>query len=132
MTNDNGNNDETTPNLIKKRARVILVQRILIGVVALYMLGTSAVATIAALVSLQARNAILDCVEPTGQCYQEGQKRTGEAVQSIVEGTLIGTEEISATTREVIHLTAFCADQPGAQTLTQIEACVVEGLEQEE
>jgi hypothetical protein len=57
--------------------------------------------------------AIEDCTTPGRDCFDENQKRTGEAVSSI---------------NEVVLYAAYCADQPGATTPEEIEQCVLNQL----
>lgn len=53
---------------------------------------------------------LIDCTDPKGQCYQEGQRRTGEAVGNI---------------NEVIIAAVYCADtMPNTATLEELEGCV--------
>ena len=56
---------------------------------------------------------IRDCIDPTGQCYKSGDRRSGAAVKTINE-----------TQKHIVTVAAYCAKQPGNQTLEQIEACV--------
>jgi hypothetical protein len=67
--------------------------------------------------SENARNLIIDCVTPTGKCFREGQARTGAAIQSI---------------NQVSILAAACAPDyvtlPLAQRTDAIKACIVRGL----
>jgi hypothetical protein len=55
---------------------------------------------------------MLDCTEPTGKCYQQGQRRTGEAIGSINDAAI---------------LAAVCAHQHA--DVADVRACVAEGLE---
>ena len=60
-----------------------------------------------------ARDLIIDCVQPTGKCYQDGQARTAKAIGSI---------------NEVSVLAAACAPNyvnlPLPQRVAAIEACI--------
>ena len=65
-----------------------------------------------------ALNAIKDCTQPSGQCYQRSQKATGDAVSNI---------------NRVIILAAACASglHPGMtvdQRQSAIQQCVIERL----
>lgn len=62
-------------------------------------------------------NLIAGCVTPGDTCYDDGQKRTADAVESIT--TSIGT---------ITAITVACGDQAGQQTVTQIRACVTKQL----
>ena len=57
----------------------------------------------------QALTILVDCTTPHHRCYDVAQKKTGDAVGQI---------------NQVVVLAAFCADQPGLQTIPEIEACV--------
>lgn len=52
---------------------------------------------------------ILDCTQPSGTCFQNGERRTGQAV------SLIKLAQVAAVA---------CADRPGQQSLDEINACV--------
>lgn len=56
---------------------------------------------------------IQDCIDPGGQCYKTGDRRSGAAVKTINE-----------TQKQIVTVAAYCAKQPGNNTLEQIEACV--------
>jgi hypothetical protein len=75
----------------------------------------------------QTRDRIADCTTPGGECYQEGQKRTGEAIQILYEQG-IAREKI---TRTVVRLAAACADKPGSQTAQEILLCIEERMPDE-
>ena len=57
---------------------------------------------------------IKSCTTPGKKCFDEGQKRTGEAVASI---------------NKVAVYAAACADKPRKQSVAEIEACVRKRLE---
>jgi hypothetical protein len=57
--------------------------------------------------------AIEDCTTPGRDCFEESQKRTGGVVSDI---------------NEVAVYAAYCADQPGAITVQDIEQCVLNQL----
>ena len=56
---------------------------------------------------------IKDCTRPQGQCFERGQRQTGQAV---------------ATINEVSIIAAACADDPARQTVEQIRVCVAAEL----
>lgn len=56
---------------------------------------------------------LLDCTDPSGQCYQDGSRRQGEAVKNITNEQ-----------KRIVTIAAYCAKQPGNNTLEQIEDCV--------
>lgn len=58
-------------------------------------------------------STIEDCINPTGDCYKNGDRRSGAAVRQIGESQ-----------KQIVTVAAYCAKQPGNNTLEQIEACV--------
>jgi hypothetical protein len=57
----------------------------------------------------QLAETIKSCTDPAGQCFKDGQARTGEAVASI---------------NEVIIYAAACADRPGVDSPPEIRNCI--------
>lgn len=57
---------------------------------------------------------LLDCTTPEGQCYRDGQARTGEAIGTINEVTI---------------LAAACVKIPTNNTEAEIRACIEAGLD---
>ncbi len=115
------------PELMRKRARSILITRIVATLVALYMLGTLTVVGYNALASIQTRGVLLDCTQPTGKCFGEGQKRTGSLVQQLIDASANG----DVLTRHIVILAAACAKQEGVNTADQVEECVTDKLRRE-
>jgi hypothetical protein len=64
-------------------------------------------------VGQETRTRLLDCTDPNGQCYKDGQARSGAIVKSLNDNQ-----------KTVVTIAAYCAKQPVNQTLEQIEACV--------
>ncbi len=106
---------EGRPHLQRQRARIILMQRLGIFVLLVYMGVTSAFVTWNAIQATQTRSTLLDCTQPTGKCFKDGAKRTGEAVTGIVNST-----------RAVIIATTVCKDKPGFENADtdKLEKCV--------
>lgn len=120
MSADQHIDQEVTEKVVKKQATVNFVRYILISVIGL---------TVAIVLILQTtllyqqqkfdevgqstRDRLLDCTDPTGQCYREGQKRSGAAIK-----------QINDAQKQVVTIAAYCAKQPKNQTLEQIEDCV--------
>lgn len=65
-------------------------------------------------------NLIRSCTTPAGQCYEDGNKRTGEAIAAIVESQT----SLHRETRRYAATAAACADRPGPQTTRQIARCI--------
>lgn len=112
------------PELVTKRARVIMLERVgtYIIVVALVVLLIFDIAN--AFMEAEQRSVLIDCTTPGGECFKEGQERTAAAIQQLIDDNLL--QEVA--TRRVVVLAAQCANQPGVQTVDQIEACVERGL----
>lgn len=56
---------------------------------------------------------IEDCVNPEGQCFKDGEERTGEVISQV---------------SEITAMTIACADEVGTQTYKVIRACVLDRL----
>jgi hypothetical protein len=112
------------PDLVKKRARAIVVQRLAFCVVAFFIVATLSILTINAVISLKTRSALLDCTEPSGECAQEGQKRTADVIQQLIEAGRLG----DVATQRIVVLAAACADKEGVNTIPEIERCVNDQL----
>lgn len=63
--------------------------------------------------SQETLDVVKDCTQPNGACYQDGQKRTGKAVQDISE----------ATTQASIYA-AYCVHTEPSSSVAAIERCV--------
>lgn len=113
------------PELVQKRARTILVQRSLIVVVFILHSMVLAVLTYDSYNGIADRERLLDCTTQGGECFMEGQERTGRLIQQLIEADT-NQERI---TREVVTLAAYCANRSEQVTVEQIEACVKSGLE---
>lgn len=61
---------------------------------------------------------IQSCIDPTGTCYKSGDRRSGAVVKTLNESQ-----------KHIVTVAAYCAKQPGNNTLEQIEACVNKELE---
>ena len=60
-------------------------------------------------------NEVRSCTNPQGECAKRGAEATGTAVESI---------------NKVVVYAALCADKPGYQSRDDIEACVLDLLEE--
>lgn len=116
------------PELIRHRARAVLAQRVMISIVAVFMAGAIALLVYNAIVGMGTRHALLDCTTPDGRCYGEGQERTGQVVQSILNANKLN----EVATRRVVVVAASCASEPTNNTVNEIQACVDLHLKQDE
>jgi hypothetical protein len=106
--------------ITKKRARLIFWQWFAGGILLLWLIVTTTLGAISAYEAHYARNQIVDCVSPGEPCYEESQKRTGKAVQKLLEDGI----QRETITRATIIASVWCDEQPGVNGLAQLEACV--------
>lgn len=106
--------------VVKKKAvynfaRILLVGTVALAIAIVLVLQTSLLLQQQKFdeVGKATRDRLLDCTDPNGQCYQDGQKRSGAAIK-----------QINDAQKQVVTIAAYCAKQPGNQTLEQIEDCV--------
>lgn len=62
---------------------------------------------------------IRSCVEPTGECYQDGQKRTGKAVNSIGQVTILAAA--CASDKDLVYMNV-------TDRAAFIQNCIIEEL----
>lgn len=104
---------DTDPgDLSIKKKRYIIISNLAALAVMVALLVGAAVMTINAYYGMSARNVLLDCVEPTGECFKEGQSRTGDVVQQLIEQNNLS----EVATRRIVLLAAVCADDPEVRT----------------
>lgn len=115
------------PELIKQRARSLFWYRFTIAILVLYMLITASISAFNAVLGLQTREALLGCVTPDHPCYEEGQKRTGEVVQQLIDANAL--DEV--TTRRIVLAATTCAERVENDTFKKIEECVNKQIEEE-
>ena len=115
------------PELVRKRARTNMAQRLL-GAAAL-LLGVLMILFILWDIEdgRKRGEVLLDCTTPGGECFEAGQTRTARAVQNIIDESLLQ----EAATRRVVVLAAYCAAQPGVETVEQIERCIEDGMRED-
>lgn len=125
-----GDEFEGRPELVKKRARAFMLERFLIGIVAMYMLFTSSVVTVLAVngyMDRQTGNTTLEelvsCTSPEGECYQRGQENQAKAVQALIQAS----SDRHEVTREIVIAAAACAQDN--DTVREIRACVDDELD---
>ncbi len=103
------------PDLVKKRTRVIIMDRLWRTFLSVVMLITIGILIYDVTVAAATREKIADCTTPNGECYQRGEERTGEVLIDV---------------GEIVRLTMACADKAGVQTEEEIQRCVEKGLEE--
>lgn len=112
--------DEFTgrPELVHKRARALLWQRTAWTLLVIYMVVSLTAVLVTSVAGIQSRAQVLDCTQPSGECYKQGTKRTATVVAGINAGT-----------KEVVVIAAGCARVPGNDTTAEVERCVNQELE---
>lgn len=111
---------EGRPELSKKRATVLLIEGFLGFVVIGLLITSNAILLIDAQVGQEARDQIVDCTTPEGECAQRNQKATGEILQKIYQDGI----DRETITRSVIIAAVACAKDPKNVTYEQVEKCV--------
>lgn len=137
MTNHDSlppNEFEGRPELIKKRARVIIWQRVAIAIAAMYIVGSLGLLVMNAIQGQQTRNTLLDCTEPTGKCAKEGQKQTASVIKQLIDANAAG----DVSTQRVVIIAAACSESPDIRSepnqverIRLTEECVNAQLEKE-
>jgi len=112
------NDDEFTnrPDLRRKRALAIMLQRATIALFVIYCIATMGMLLWLGVQGNASRRQLVDCTTPHGKCYQEGQKRTAEAIQA-----LINDNEL---TRETVIAAIACGQDPANDTKEEVLACI--------
>lgn len=96
------------PELVKKRARAFILQRVFILAVSVFMTVSMIILVMNALASIKSRDILLDCTQPSGQCAKESQEETGKIIQNLIDANSLG----DVATQRVVVLTAICAEEP--------------------
>lgn len=120
ITLDQPNEFERRPELVKARARAHMASMAwrFVWVAVMTLIATLIVYDI--IIGNQARAELLDCTTPGGECYEQGQKTTGDAVTNIVDISRLAS--IAA---------AYCTDQSGSQSLKEIQTCTEQVLKEQ-
>lgn len=116
------------PSLVKRRAHVIIVKRGLFAILAVLVAIMIFVPFYNALISIESRNLILDCVNPGGACSTERESSQAELTADIVTANTI--DEVK--TREIILAGFFCNKKDNVQSLEDFERCVDKELKKNE
>lgn len=119
------------PELIQMRGRAILLQRIAVAVLVVYIIATLTLLAVNAIQSFQTRSALLDCTQPSGECFKDSQERSGAIIQDLIDALHKEGLDREMVTRQIVIAAAACADDPGNDTVEQIEACVDRTLKEE-
>ena len=124
MTTDTPPADEFSdrPELVQHRARTLAVQRLLIVLVIFYSLAVLTILLFSTRIAYLQRELLIDCTKIGGQCYDEAQQRTGEAVTGLNEE---GAKR-EATTREWVVAKAYCDRVMNNPTIDDLTRCVEE------
>lgn len=74
--------------LDKMKKRAIILRNLAGALLTAYIIMVTAVLMYDGYTGTQTRRDLLDCVEPSGKCFKEGQKRTGQVVASLNDVTV--------------------------------------------
>jgi hypothetical protein len=107
---------EGRPDLIKKKDRATVWVRTLVVVTCVYMLVVLSAVFANTLLSFSSRQTLLDCTQPTGHCYQQGQKRSASIIEQVLQAQ---------------RLALACQDKRGHQTDREIARCITRLLKKE-
>lgn len=114
--------DELKHNeVVKQRARVIVLQRTALVGVVVTGLFCVAVLVFTSVQGYFARKELVDCTTPHHVCYDKGQEATAKAVNLIVTQTIENAKPLHVTTRRVSVYAAYCANKHTG--LDAIENC---------
>lgn len=113
--------------LVKKRARVIFWNSIAAAILVLYLITSTTLQLISSVQGDETRRTLLDCVEPEGRCFKEGEARTALVVQQLINANQL--DEVA--TRRIVILAAACSKLPTAKTVADVEQCVNKRLVQD-
>lgn len=116
--------DYTEDELVRQRGRLIVLQRSLVTIAAVVIVISFGVLLFSAVQGFFARQELLSCTTPEGECYKKGQENTARIVDSIVTKTIENARPLHIDTRQVAILAAYCADKPGSQTPHEIQSCI--------
>lgn len=117
----------------KKKRSIILGVTFQILLLA-FLLSSMTILVTNAIVSTTTRDALIDCVDPEGHCFQEGQERTAGVVQQLIESNQLD----ETATRRVVVLAAVCAEERAIRLepnysirIKLMEECVNEQLDKD-
>lgn len=97
------------PELLKQKQRVDLIKATGRWVLIVYIVVSLGIISANAIISLSSRARLFDCTTAEGQCYKDGQARSGEIIILLLH-------------QQAVALA--CAKQPGVITSDDIENCV--------
>lgn len=122
------------PELVKQRARALIWTRIAWAIIGLFIISSLAILVFNAIQSISTRQALLDCTTPHGDCYEKGQKQTGDVIQQLIDASKADGDY----TRHIVVITTSCAEEDAIQSepsrdvrITMIQNCVDDRLSKE-
>lgn len=120
------------PELVKKRARSNFLLSLSIWGLVIFMTAGMTLLVVNAVQGAQTRGILVDCTDPEGDCYQEGQDRTAVLIQQLIDANSLG----DVATQRVVVLAAACSEEDEVKAETNqakrirlLEICVNEQLE---
>lgn len=121
MVENRANEFEGRPELVKKRARSIFGQAVVVALVVVVVLAALSILTINAIQSFKTRNTILDCTQINGTCHKESLRQTGIFLNKLVNANHNG----DVKTQRITLAAAICSSKPeNAGNQAKITACV--------
>lgn len=105
------------PGLVRKRARSIILRRLLTMFVVVYMVATTAIVVITL-------TAVVSCTDPDGDCAKRGLKAQERAINELIRATQVRAD----LTREIVVAAAACAQHH--DTVNAIQRCVDEKIKE--
>jgi hypothetical protein len=113
------------PDLVKKRARAIIIERFAMVFVAAFIVASIVLLVIINVQGQGVRDTLLDCTQPGGECYSEGQQRTAKFIQQLIDANNLG----DVATQRIVVIASACADLPGVGSVDEIQKCVNDRLD---
>lgn len=110
--------DEFTnrPNLQKKRATAMMLQRLTVSMIVIYCIATMTLLAWLGVQGQASRQQLTDCTTPVGKCYHESQQRTAEAIQALINDNQV--------TRDTVIAAIACGQDPANDTKEEVLACI--------
>jgi hypothetical protein len=121
--------DEFTdrPELVKKRARALMWQRLGLALIGLFVIATLGGLTINSLFAKQQRDQLADCTTPGGKCYEEGQRQARARTKILIDA---GNNR-AVYTRAVVKAASKCQNQFTAPVPDSVfESCINEKMKE--
>lgn len=114
-------------DLTTKRKRAILLGNLTVFMFIVFCVMALGFLLLSTWYDAQTKAEILDCTEPTGECYQQGESRMKGVVDQVLQDGI----DRETVTRRVVIIAALCSEDPAirdiadqSQRITAMERCV--------